>query len=60
MKQSAKNPKDTPKMLQVRSTVGEIEAAKSKAEKSGLTLSQVVRKLLQDYIADPQRSLISV
>lgn len=44
-------------MLQVRSTVGEIEAAKSKAEKSGLTLSQVVRKLLQDYIADPQMSL---
>lgn len=44
-------------MLQVRFTAGEIEAAKNKAEKSGLTLSQVVRKLLQDYIADPQMSL---
>lgn len=58
MKQSAKNPKDMPKILQVRSTVGEIEAAKNKAEKSGLTLSQVVRKLLEDYVNDPQPKLI--
>lgn len=53
---SAEN--DKPKVLQVRMTEKEIEQAKEKAAASGLNLSQVVRKLLADYVKDPQGRLI--
>jgi len=38
-------------------TEEEVDKAREKAEKSGLSLSQVVRKLLNDYANDPQLSL---
>lgn len=56
MKQSAENGKK-PKNLTVRMTEEEVDKAREKAEKSGLSLSQVVRKLLNDYANDPQLSL---
>ena len=59
MKQSAENGKK-PKNLTVRMTEEEVDKAREKAEKSGLSLSQVVRKLLNDYANDPQLSLSSL
>lgn len=56
MKQSAENGKK-PKNLTVRMTEEEVDKAREKAEKSGLSLSQVVRKLLNDYANAPQLSL---
>lgn len=56
MKQSAEKA-EKPKFLTVKMTEKEVDEARAKAEKSGLTLSQVVRKLLQDYAKDPQMSL---
>ena len=56
MKQSAENGKK-PKNLTVRMTEEEGDKAREKAEKSGLSLSQVVRKLLNDYANAPQLSL---
>ena len=43
--------------LTIRITENEVQKARAKAEKSGLSLSQVVRKLLSDYANDPQLSL---
>jgi antitoxin component of RelBE/YafQ-DinJ toxin-antitoxin module len=57
MEKRTENPA-APKTLQVRMTVGEIEKAKERAEKTGLSLSQVVRKLLNDFASDPQPRLI--
>lgn len=57
MEKKISNPTD-PKTLQVRMTVGEIDKARERAEKSGLSLSQVVRKLLNDFANDPQPRLI--
>lgn len=45
------------KFLTVKMTEGEVDRAREKAKKSGLTLSQVVRKLLNDYAKDEQFSL---
>lgn len=56
MKQSAKSGKK-PKNLTVRMTEEEVDKAREKAKKSGLSLSQVVRKLLNDYANDSQFSL---
>lgn len=57
MKQSAnKNPELT--FLQVRMEKSTVEKAKEQAKKSGLSLSLVVRKLLEDYVNDPQPKLI--
>lgn len=57
MKQSAN---ELPEMtfLQVRMEKETVEKAKEQAKKSGLNLSLVVRKLLEDYINDPQPKLI--
>ena len=35
-----------------------VEKAKEQAKKAGLSLSLVVRKLLEDYVNDPQPKLI--
>ena len=57
MKQSAnKNPELT--FLQVRMEKSTVDKAKEQAKKSGLSLSLVVRKLLEDYVNDPQPKLI--
>ncbi len=57
MKQSAeKKPELT--FLQVRMEKQTVEKAKEQAKKSGLSLSLVVRKLLEDYVNDPQPKLI--
>ena len=45
-------------LLQIRIQKSELENAKIKAQKAGLTLSQVVRKLLKDFVDDPQPKLI--
>lgn len=57
MKQSA-NEKSELTFLQVRMEKSTVEKAKEQAKKSGLNLSLVVRKLLEDYINDPQPKLI--
>ena len=44
--------------LQVRMEKQTVEKAKEQAKKSGLSLSLVVRKLLEDYVNDPQPKLI--
>lgn len=46
------------KFLQVRMDSVIMDKAKVKAKQSGLTLSQVVRKLLEDFVEDPQQKLI--
>lgn len=56
MKQSAEKT-DKARYLTIRITENEVKKAREKAEKSGLSLSQVVRKLLSDYANDPQLSL---
>lgn len=57
MKQSVyKYPEMT--FLQVRMEKETVEKAKEQAKKSGLNLSLVVRKLLEDYVNDPQPKLI--
>lgn len=50
--------KDKEKVLQVRMSEEVIEKAKERAKSSGLNLSLVVRKLLEDYINNPQPNLI--
>lgn len=50
--------KDKEKVLQVRMSEEVIEKAKKRAKSSGLNLSLVVRKLLEDYINNPQPNLI--
>ena len=53
--------KDEPaemKFLQVRMNSDLVDKAKERAKKSGLTLSLVVRRLLEDYVTDPQPKLI--
>jgi predicted DNA binding CopG/RHH family protein len=45
------------KFLTVKMTEEEVDRVREKAKKSGLTLSQVVRKLLNDYAKDEQFSL---
>lgn len=57
MKQSAEN-KPELIFLQVRMEKQIVEKAKEQAKKSGLSLSLVVRKLLEDYVNDPQPKLI--
>ena len=57
MKQSAEN-KSELTFLQVRMEKATVEKAKEQAKKSGLSLSLVVRKLLEDYVNDPQPKLI--
>lgn len=57
MKQSAEKT-DKARYLTIRITENEVNKAREKAEKSGLSLSQVVRKLLEDYVNDPQPKLI--
>ena len=57
MKQSAEKT-DKTRYLTIRITENEVNKAREKAEKSGLSLSQVVRKLLEDYVNDPQPRLI--
>ena len=57
MKQTTlKNPELT--FLQVRMEKSTVEKAKEQAKKAGLSLSLVVRKLLEDYVNDPQPKLI--
>ena len=46
------------KILQVKMDSETIEKAKDKAKKQGLNLSLVVRKLLEDFVNDPQPKLI--
>lgn len=57
MKQNEKENSDVT-FLQVRMEKSIIEKAKVQAKKSGLNLSLVVRKLLEDYVNDPQPKLI--
>lgn len=56
MKKNTTENKD--KILQVKMDSETIEKAKDKAKKQGLTLSLVVRKLLEDFVNDPQPKLI--
>lgn len=46
------------KLLQVRIESETVDKAKIKAKNAGLSLSLVVRKLLEDYVNDPQPKLI--
>lgn len=46
------------KVLQVRMKPDLVNKAKEKAQKSGLSLSLVVRRLIEDYVTDPQPKLI--
>lgn len=46
------------KVLQVRMNPDLVNKAKEKAQKSGLSLSLVVRRLIEDYVTDPQPKLI--
>ena len=46
------------KMLQVRIESETVDKAKIKAKNEGLSLSLVVRKLVEDYVNDPQPKLI--
>lgn len=55
-RETNKNPELT--FLQVRMEKSTVEKAKEQAKKSGLSLSLVVRKLLEDYVNDPQPKLI--
>ena len=50
--------KNKEKMLQVRVESETVDKAKVKAKNAGLSLSLVVRKLLEDYVNDPQPKLI--
>jgi|BioPla2DNA2_1021312.scaffolds.fasta_scaffold60972_2 antitoxin component of RelBE/YafQ-DinJ toxin-antitoxin module len=55
-----KKTEETKKMarLQVQIERELLDEALKKARESGLTVSQVVRKMLEDYIKNPQGSLI--
>ena len=50
--------KNKEKMLQVRVESETVDKAKIKDKNAGLSLSLVVRKLLEDYVNDPQPKLI--
>lgn len=56
MKKNSIESKD--KILQVKMDSEMIEKAKTKAKDQGLNLSLVVRKLLEDFVNDPQPKLI--
>lgn len=56
MKENTTESKD--KILQVKMDSDTIEKAKKKAKNQGLNLSLVVRKLLEDFVNDPQQRLI--
>lgn len=44
--------------LQVRIEKEALKKVQEKAKKSRLTVSQIVRKMLDDYVSDPQGKLI--
>lgn len=58
MKNKQKNEPAEMKFLQVRMNSDLVDKAKERAQKSGLTLSLVVRRLIEDYVSDPQPKLI--
>jgi len=58
MKSKRKDEPAEMKFLQVRMNSDLVDKAKERAKKSGLTLSLVVRRLLEDYVTDPQPKLI--
>ena len=57
MKNKQKHEKEI-KVLQVRMNPALVDKAKERAQKSGLSLSLVVRRLIEDYVNDPQPKLI--
>ncbi len=58
MKSKQKNEPAKMKFLQVRMNSELVDKAKERAQKSGLSLSLVVRRLIEDYVNDPQPKLI--